>query len=166
MTLQFDSDEVARLKAERAELDKKIKLAEKDAKVNALVDSWLNMEEYKSELKALQAKYRFSKEELSKCPTLYKYRDGKRRTNDENTDWVKEYISKGGSISDLENNAMNFLTREATKQLRQRRKKTTSKARTVSKKSVAKKSSSASKGNAKRSDGGVDKKGIGVGSTL
>lgn len=157
---------LAELKKARAELDRKIAEAEQHEKISALIKKWERIPDYKKEIQAIKDKYKLSESDISNAPMIYKYRHGKKRTNDENTDWVKEYISKGGSISDLENNAMNFLTREATKQLRQRRKKTTSKARTVSKKSVAKKSSSASKGDTKRTDVGVDKKGIRSKSTL
>jgi hypothetical protein len=177
MTLQSDSDEVAALKAERAKLDKKIKRAEKDAEVNARVDSWLKMESYKNELNALQAKYSFSEKELSNCPYLYKYRDDKKRTNDANADWVKSHINAGGSLLDLEQNARAFLERKAKLQLADeaRQRRLAQKARAAkknndknqnSKNSDGSNKSSKAKGNAKRSDGGVDKKGIGVGSTL
>jgi hypothetical protein len=151
-----DEAVISELKKQQSELGRKIKAAEKKKKISALIEKWQKVQAYLGEIESLKDKYNLTDATISRAPMFYKYRDGKRRTNDKHEDWIQDYISKGGSISALEQNATQFLEREALKQLKTKRGKKASTKKSTDKTSAP----AASKGDAKRTDTGVGKKGI------
>jgi hypothetical protein len=117
MTLQFDSDEVAKLKAQIEKLEKELKVAEKQSEIDNIIDIWERVQAYKNELASLKKKHGVTDRDIASSKDIYKYRKGKNRTNDADADWVKSHIDAGGTISDLEQNARAFLQREAKQKL-------------------------------------------------
>jgi hypothetical protein len=175
MTLQFDSDEVAKLKAQIEELTTELKVAEKQSKIDNIIATWERVQAYKNELASLKKKHGVTNSDIASSKNIYKYHKGKNRTNDANADWVKSHIDAGGTISDLEQNARAFLQRAAKQKLadiaRETRKRELAAAQAAqaekaetgenrTSKSSDEKNTESSKGDAKRTDTGVGKKGI------
>lgn len=94
--------ELNKLKTEKesqiAELEKQLSLKKFTAKLDKIT-------KVRAALAAVYKEHGVTPAEVKAYPISYKFRNGRNRSNDETAEWIKTFISKGGTLADLENNA-------------------------------------------------------------
>lgn len=89
-----------------AEANKAIARLEEEKKLQKQLAKLSKVNQIRAELDAVFKKHNFSPRELNKYPKSYKYRLGRYRSNDPNEAWIKDFLSEGGTLEGLENNAI------------------------------------------------------------
>ena len=89
---------IAEQKKAIAKLEARAAIRKQTAKLDTIT-------QVRAEIAEVYKKYKISPAELKAYPVSYKFRNGRNRSNDENADWIQKYISGGGKLADLANNA-------------------------------------------------------------
>ena len=88
-----------------AEQKKAIAKLEAQAAIKKQTTKLDTITKVRAEIAEVYKKYKVSPTDLKAYPVSYKFRSGRNRSNDENADWIQKYISGGGKLADLTNNA-------------------------------------------------------------
>lgn len=103
------AEEIKQLRKQQRDIEKEIKRIQATAKIMDKIETWQSLSKLKDEFESKLKNYRgWNLSRLDKMIPFYEYQhptQSNLKSNDENDDWVQDFLKHGGKIETLQKTA-------------------------------------------------------------